>query len=349
MSEQTITSHAWQFDGYGRPDEVLNWRPQSLSPPGPGQALVRLHAIGMNRSEFNYVQGRYQPARAFPSCIGQEAVGEIVALGTPGGDGPAPWSKSPLEVGARVALLPGRIDLCSTGAYRDVGCYPQNALLPVPEDYSDAEGAALWMGVLTMGGALELAGITPETARGKTLLVTAASSSMGVVVLKLARAWGATTLATSRSAAKISMLSTLADQAFVAHDGDSLAAGIAEATGGAGFDAALDPVGAAFYPALVSSAAIGASIVSYELITGQDTPLPIAKVMIKDLALRGYTIYRPLRQPALLERILGWGLKYAADIRPIIAGTRALSDAPAALEELGRAEHLGKLILDCNK
>lgn len=345
MGEQTSKAHAWQFDGYGRPDDVLSWREQTLPAPGPGEAVVRLRAIGMNRSEFNYVQGRYQPAREFPSCLGQEAVGEIVALGPPGEDMTAPWSQTPLELGARVALLPGRIDLCSTGAYRDIGCYPQAALLPVPDNYNDAEGAALWMGVLTMGGALELAGITPETARGKRLLVTAASSSMGVVALKLARAWGATTLATSRSEAKISTLSGLADHAFVAGDSDSLAAGIATATQGEGFDAALDPVGAAFYPALVASAAIGASIVSYELITGQDTPLPIAKVMIKDLALRGYTIYRPLRHPSLLQRILGWGLEYANDIRPIIAGTRSLNDAPESLEELGRAEHLGKLVL----
>lgn len=345
MTDRTTESHCWQFDAYGPPADALHLRGQTLPAPGPGQALVRLKAIGMNRSEFNYVQGRYQPARAFPSCMGQEAVGEILALGPRREDGPQPWHATRLEPGARVALLPGRIDLCGMGSYRDVGVYDQAALVPVPGDYSDAEGAGLWMGVLTMGGALELAGITPETAAGRTVLVTAASSSMGVVVLKLARAWGATTVATSRSADKVAQLAGLADHAFVATDSESLAAGVESATGGQGFDAALDPVGALFYPGMVQAAAVGASIVSYELITGQDTPLPIAKVMIKDLALRGYTIYRPLRQPALLERILGWGLEYSAAIRPIVAGTRPLAEAPQALVEMGRAEHLGKLVL----
>ncbi len=153
------------------------------------------------------------------------------------------------------------------------------------------------------------------------------------------------TIATSRSADKVALLEPLADHAFVATDSESLVAGIAAATQEKGFDAALDPVGAAFYPGLVQAAAIGGSIVSYELITGQDTPLPIAKVMIKDLALRGFTIYRPLRDPALLDRVLGWGIEYAADIRPIIAGSRPLAEAPQALEDMGRAEHFGKLVL----
>lgn len=345
MSKHMTPSHAWQFDAYASPGSALVWREQALAAPAAGQALVRLRAIGMNRSEFNYVQGRYMPARSFPSCIGQEAVGEIVALGEPRAGSTGGASGALLEVGARVALLPGRVDICGMGVYRDIGVYDQAALVPVPEDYSDAEGAGLWMGVLTMGGALELAGITPETAQGKRVLVTAASSSMGVAALKLARAWGAMTIATSRSAEKVAQLEELADHAFVATDSENLAAGVAAATQDKGFDAALDPVGAAFFPGMVQAAAIGASIVSYELITGQDTPLPIAKVMIKDLTLRGYTIFRPLRDPALLDRVLGWGIKYAADIRPIIAGSRPLAEAPQALEDMGRAEHFGKLVL----
>ena len=346
MTESATRSLCWQFDAYGPAGKALVRREQRLPAPGPGQALVRLHAIGMNRSEFNYVRGRYLPAREFPSGLGQEAVGEIVALGPPPpADAIQPWRASTLSVGARVALLPGRVDMCTMGAYRDVGVYDQAALLPVPEDYSNAEGAGLWMGVLTMAGAMELAGITPRTAPGRRVLFTAAGSGMGVIALKLARAWGATTLATSRSEARVQKLAELADHACVATDSKSLAAGVARVTGGAGFDAALDPVGEAFYPGLIESAAPGASIVSYEMITGGEPVLPIARLMINDLSLRGFTIWRPLRNPALLDAVLRWGLEYASVIRPIIAGTRSLADAPAALEELGRSEHFGKLVL----
>ncbi len=339
------TSQRWQFDAYNTPTEALSWRPQELAEPGPGQLLLKILAVGMNRSEFNYVQGRYAPAREFPSGLGQEAVGEILAIGPGRQDGPQPYHGTPLRVGSRVALLPGRVDMCAMGTYRDIGLYDQAALAPVPESYSNIEAAGLWMGVLTMAGALELAGITPASAAGRTVLITAASSSMGVIGLKLAKAWGATTIATSRSAAKVGQLAALCDHAIVAGDSESLHTGIANATGNRGFDAALDPVGQAFYPGLIQGAATGAHIVSYEMISGREPVLPIPVVMMKDLVIGGYTVFRPYRIPGLLTQILDWGMAYADQARPIVAGTRALGEAPAALDELGRCEHLGKLVL----
>jgi NADPH2:quinone reductase len=338
-------SHCWQFDAYNTPSAALQWRSSEVAGPGVGQVLLKIRAIGMNRSEFNYVQGRYAPARMFPSCIGQEAVGEILAIGPHNDDGPQPYSKTPLKVGDRVALLPGRVDMCGMGTYRDIGLYDQSALVPVPDSYTDAEGAGLWMAVLTMAGALELAGITPASAKLKTVLITAASSSMGVVALKLAKAWGAKTIATTRSAAKAEQLKQFCDHVIVANDSDSLSAGIANATDKRGFDAALDPVGQAFYPGLIQGAAIGAHIVSYEMLSGREPIVPIAQMMIKDLTLRGYTIFRPYRLPGLLNQIIDWGMHDAHVIKPIVAKTFSLSDAPNALEELGRSEHIGKIVL----
>jgi NADPH2:quinone reductase len=101
----------FQFAEYGQPTDVLQLAEQELPEPGPGQALVRIRAVGLNRSESNYVQGRYIPTREFPSGIGQEAVGEILMLGPAADEGPGANAATPLTVGARVALLPGRVDI----------------------------------------------------------------------------------------------------------------------------------------------------------------------------------------------------------------------------------------------
>ena len=335
----------FRFPEYGMPGDVLEFAEQDLPEPGPGQALVKISAVGLNRSELRYSQGFYVPAREFPSCIGQEAVGEIVALGQPAGEGPQPSAATPLEIGARVALLPGRVDMCGMGTYREYGLYDQGSLAPVPDSFSDAEGASYWMGILTMGGCLEQAGLTPDNAADRKVLVTAATSSMGVVALKLARAFGAETIATSRSAEKGKLLEDIADHVVVCDDSDTLAEGVNAATGGAGVDVALDPVGPAFYPGICSAMAEHGHIVSYELITGPDATLPLAPLLIKQLTVHGFVIFRVYQVPGLLDALIEQGMHYADQVRPLVAKTFPLKQAPAALQELGEARHVGKLVL----
>lgn len=335
----------FRFHEHGMPSDVFELAVQELPDPGPGQALVRIRAIGLNRSEMRYTQGRHWPVREFPSCVGQEAVGEIVALGPPAASGPPANAATPLEVGARVALLPGRVDLCGMGAYREFGLYDRAMLAPVPDAFSDDEGAAYWMGILTMGGCLEQAGLNPVNAAGKRVLITAATSSMGVVALKLAKAWGAETLATTRSAAKGKLLEDLADHVIVCSDSEALGAGIAAATRGAGIDVALDPVGPAFYPGIVAGMAEGGCVVSYELMTGPEAALPLVPLLMKDLTLRGFAIPFVYRHDGLLDTLIEQGMRYADAVRPIIAKTFPWEQAAAALAELAEARHVGKLVL----
>lgn len=333
-----MKSTTWKFDTYGEPDKVLAQSAEVLDAPGAGQALLRIRAVGMNRSEFNYIQGKYLPAREFPSALGQEAVGEIVALGAPA-DSAHP---SLFKVGDRVALTPGRVDMCATGTYRDYGIYDQSALIPVPEGFSDAEGAAFWMAFLTVAGCLHSAGVTPVNAPGKTLLVTAASSSVGLMALKLGRLWGARTIATTRSEAKRRALQQFADESLLCETAAELGEQLRD---GRGFDVALDPVGGDFIEALVSGANHGAVIVSYEMITGSRAHYPIGQVLMKDLTIRGFALFNIFRQTGLCEELVELGLAHAADIMPVVARTLPLEQAPAALMELGQSQHIGKFIL----
>ncbi len=333
-----MQSLTWKFEGYGEPDKVLNQAEEILPAPGAGQVLIKLCAIGMNRSEFTYVQGKYLPARNFPSALGQEAVGEVVAIGdSTDGDGTFHF-----KVGDRVALTPGKIDMCATGTYRDYGIYDQSALIPVPEGFSDAEGAAFWMAFLTVAGSLHNAAMMPENAAGKTLLVTAAPSSVGIMALKIGRLWGARTIGTTRSQEKGESLQQFADEVLVCGNAAEL---VEQLKSSGGFDVAIDPVGGEFIDALVGGANHGAVILSYEMITGGRAEYSIGQVLVKDLTIRGFALFNIFKHVGLCENLVELGMKYAADLVPVVARTMPLSSAPAALVELGEARHIGKFIL----
>lgn len=337
-------ARAWQFDALGGP-ERLRLVEQELRAPAAGEALVRMRAIGLNRSDLLWLAGRYFGPPPSPACVGQEGVGQVLALGPPGLPSPAPGFAP--RVGDRVALLVGRVDLGSMGSFRTAGLYPVSALLPVPEAFSDAEGAGLWVGALTAVGGLMSAGLGPGAATGRSVLVTAASSAMGVAALQAARAWGATTLAATTSPSKAERLATLADHVVVARDAETLAAATRERSGGRGADVVFDPVGFAYVPAFWKATAPDAHVVLYGILAGSEAALDLRALIQKDLTLHGYTIYRLLRDPAQLMRVIAAALTLAHDgrLRPLVASEYAFEQAPEALTALGRGEHLGKLVL----
>ena len=342
-----MRSNAWLLERLGRPSEVLRWRSQDLPEPGPGQALVKIGAVGLNRSDLNFVLGSHFPPRDFPSGLGGEAVGEILALGSPPISGEmSPVRRLELSVGTRVATLSGRVNRARSGVFRDIALLDQAALLPVPDSYTDAEAAAFWTAVFTMGGALEMAGFNAGNTSGKTLLFTAATGGMGVFGLRLARYWGARTIATTRNGDKKKGLADVADAVIACSDGEQLAAGVRQITEGRGVDLALDPVGAAFYPGLLESLAKGAQIVSYECMSGSHAELPIMDLMVKNVSIRGFTTFRVASNPALLDSLIDLGMDHPDALRPVVARSFQLKEAPAALEYLERSQHLGKIVLE---
>lgn len=339
------TAKAWQFEGIGGPD-LLRLAEQDLTDPGPGEALVRIRAIGLNRADLLYLAGRYYGPPPSPSFIGQEAVGEVVALG-PALDDEAPVADFAPQAGDRVGLLVGRVDFRAMGTYRTAGIYRRNALLPLPEGFSFAEGAGLWLAGLTAIGGLRAGGVTPESGSGRRVLVTAASSGVGVMTLQAAGAMGATTFAATTSPAKAGALEALADHVIVCASPDALVEEVKRSTDGAGVDLAFDPVGFAYAPALMQTAAVDGHVVVYGLLSGTEAPLDLRTMIFKDLGVHGFTVHRLLRNPTVLGEVVATALRLAEEgaIRPVIAQEFPFEAAPRALEAMARNEHLGKIVL----
>ena len=349
MAEK-LTSKAWIFDQLGGPGDLVQ-RDEELGELAPGEVRLRIKCAGLNRSDLMWMAGRYIMPPQFPGAhVGQEAVGEIVELGPPSDDAKPPAGFEP-QVGDRVGLLVGRVDFQGMGTYRDVGTYPQAALLPVPDNLSDEQGAALWVAALTAIGGWHAAGVDASNASGRTALVTAASSGVGVVALQVARAWGARTIAVTTSDDKAEALRQHADEVIVStkHDGsgDGFAAAVLDATDGQGFDAAFDPVGFANASALSESAGTGAQIVFYGIMAGTQADLDLVSMLRKNLGLHGYTVYRLFGIPGALDAAINATVSLcdSGALEPVVAASYSLDHAPRALEALAENQHLGKIVL----
>ena len=330
---------AWTFRTTGGP-EVLELTNEELPEPAAGEALVRVRAIGVNRSDLMHLAGRYMAPPPSPSHLGQEAIGEIVALGPR--ERP-PVAGAPLQVGQRVGLMVGRVDYARVGSYRTAGVFPQRALLPCPERFTDSEAAGWWLGTLTALGALRLAGVQ----EGRRVLITAASSGVGVLAIRIARALGAETIASTTSPAKVEALRSVADHVVLTRTPAELPPQVAEITGGVGVDLAFDPVGHAYSQALFQCAAQDGHVVVYGLLAGSDAALDLRSMIFKDLAVHGYTVYRLQRHPDKLKQVIASALDLAAnhDVRPIIAAEHPFEHAPQALAQMAENQHVGKIVV----
>jgi NADPH:quinone reductase-like Zn-dependent oxidoreductase len=247
-------------------------------------------------------------------------------------------------VGDRVALVPMLVDMAGMGALRDHGIYDQSALIPVPDGFSDTEGAAYWMAIFTMAGALEMAGFSAQTCRDKSIVFTAATGGMGIVALKLLRGWGATVIATTRDDTKVSALETFADHVALVRASHELAPAVKSLVP-EGVAAVIDPLGGTYVGAAIDALGHGGHYVGYEMLAGNQGTYDIPTLMAKDAHLHGFTIFRLLRHPGLIRRLVTLGMEYAVEARPMVAGIFPFEEAPQAFETLARGGHLGKIVV----
>src|SRR4051794_25209428 len=163
-----------RFHAVGGP-EVLRIDEMPLPQPGKGEARLRVQAIGLNRAEVMFRQGQYLQQPVLPSKLGYEAAGLVEAVG-PGVD--ASW------VGKTVSTVPAFL-MTDYGVYGEVAIVPTHALAEYPRKFSPAEGTSIWMQYLTAYGALIHRG---KIKQGDFVLITAASSSVGLAAIEIAKA-----------------------------------------------------------------------------------------------------------------------------------------------------------------
>ena len=206
--------------------EVLEYIDVPTPQTAPDEALVRLHAIGVNRRDAFIREGIYP--RALPLTPGIEAAGVIEALGE---------SVSRWHAGTRVVYyVPDRL-----GAYAEYQSVPVARLVQLPDAMPFEVAAAIFDHGLT---AQYLTTSTFALREGHRALVHAGAGGVGSLLVQFAKQAGATVYATASTPEKQDWVRALGADAVIAYRDKDFVEAVRELTQGAGVDVVYDSVGA---------------------------------------------------------------------------------------------------------
>ncbi|MET8700161.1 zinc-dependent alcohol dehydrogenase family protein [Kitasatospora sp. NPDC058032] len=314
--------------------EVLRVEEVPVAEPGPGELLIRVEAIGLNRAEVLYRSGHYiEDVREFPGRLGTEAAGVVEAVG-PGVTGFVP--------GDAISVVPA-FSMNDYAVYAERAVVPANAVLHRPEGLDAIGGAAVWMPYVTAYGALvEVGGMRA----GDAVVITAASSSVGLAAVQIARRIGAVPIATTRTRAKREALLKAGAAEVVVTEEEDLASRVRELTAGRGADFAFDAVAGPGVVDLARALAPGGTIVVYGALSGEDTPFPPMPVM-RGKAMRSYTLYEITTDPGALRRaeaFVSSGLATGA-FQPVIDRVFPFEEIVDAHRYLEAGSQIGKIVV----
>ncbi len=297
--------------------------------PAAGEVLVAVEAAGLNHAELLLFRGQYPPPRGESPVPGLECSGVVLEA-----EKGSPW-----QPGARVMALVGG------GAHATRAAIPAGQLMPLPDNLSFVEGAAIpeagltaWTNLVAEGG----------LKAGETVLITGATGGMGSFAVQLARELGARVLAAGRNRDRLEQLRGLGVQE-VCLEGGELAGQVLEATGGRGADLVIDFTGGPGINGHLEALADGGRLILLGLVSGRRAEVELGVILSRQLRVAG-SLLRPRsreEKARLTADFAAFALPRLRDgrLRPVVDRTFPLERAAEAYKALERGGVLGKVIL----
>ncbi len=299
-----------------------------------GELRVRIEAIGLNRAEQMFRLGVYLETPNLPATNGYEASATVLELG-PGVSG--------FAVGEPVSVIPA-FSLNAYGVYADVAVVPAYAVVKRPRGLTAVEAAAVWMAYITAYGALIDVG---KVGKGDAVVIPAASSSVGLAAIQIVNSVGGVSIATTRTSAKAAALKAAGAAHVVATEEQDIAEAVNTITGGKGARVVFDPVAGPGVEKLAQVLSPGGTLFLYGLLSLQPTPFPFGPALLKNLNVRGYTLFEIATDPTRREAAIAFitqGLE-AGTLNPVIAKTFAFDQIVEAHRYLESNVQFGKIVV----
>ncbi|MFP5323053.1 MAG: NAD(P)H-quinone oxidoreductase [Gammaproteobacteria bacterium] len=324
---------AIEISRFGAP-EVLRPTERPVPVAGAGEVLIRVRASGVNRPDVLQRSGAYPPPPGASDLPGLEVSGVIES-----GDAAA-MAEAGLALGDRVCAL------VAGGGYAEYCVAPVGQCLPVPDGFDDVQAASLpetfftvWSNVFDRG----------RLQPGETLLIQGGTSGIGVTAIQLAKAFGATVMATAGSDAKCAACLALGADHAINYRTQDFSAVAKELTGGQGVNVILDMVAGDYVAREVECLAEDGRLVIIAVQGGVKAELNAGLVLRRRLVITGSTLRpRPVAFKSAIARSLHdkvWPLLQQGGVKPVIHSTFDASRAAEAHALMETNQHIGKIVL----
>lgn len=322
-----------QFTRYGAPD-VLEFKDIQVPAPAADEVRITVKAIGLNRAESMWRKGEYVEEVRLPARLGYEVSGVVDAVGA---------AVTHVAVGDVVSTVPA-FSQNDYGMYGELVLAPAHAVVKHLPTLSFEQAVAIWNPLITPWGAFAESGLVKP---GSAVLISAASSSVGLGAIQMVNALGGVSIALTRSQAKRAELLEAGAQHVIVTDDQDVAAETARITGGRGADVAFESVGGAYTAKLVPALAPGATMLMYGALSEQPAHLPMLDMIAKQITVRGYNLFGVTTTPARLAQAVKFisdGLASGA-LCPRIQRTFAFDEIVEAHRYLEQNQHLGRIVV----
>lgn len=307
---------------------VLEDRPDPT--PGDNDAVVRVHAAGVNFPDTLIVQGKYQFKPEFPFSPGGECAGVIES------------------VGAKVKhVKPGDKVICFTGwgAFAQLVVADARAVLPMPEGLDFVTASSFVMTYATSYHALK---DRAKLKAGETLLVLGASGGVGLAAIEIGKVLGAKVIAAASSAEKLAVCKEHGADELIDYSKEDLKERLKVITGGKGVDVTYDPVGGPYTEVALRSTAWRGRLLVIGFANGEIPKIPINLALLKGCDIVGvfwgtWTAKNPALFVKSIEELLDLYAK--GKIKPHVSERFTLENGADAIAHLGSRKAMGKVVV----
>jgi NADPH:quinone reductase-like Zn-dependent oxidoreductase len=327
-------------------------RVQELPEPtieSPGDVLIRVHAIALNRLDLFVADGLPGVNYSFPHVVGCDGAGTVVEVGP---------SVTGLRPGDRVMINPtlscrscpwclqGEDSVCGAlqvvgehlpGTAREYLVLPAENLARVPDSMPWPQAAAFSLATLTAWRMLTTRG---KVQPGETVLIWGIGGGVSMAALQVARHLGARTIVTSGTDAKLEVARSLGADAALNHQRADVAAEVRRLTDGLGADAVVDSSGEQTWRHSLRALRRGGRLLICGATTGPNVSMDLRRLFWHQWSILGSTLGNR-REYAEIVSLAGQGKLW-----PVVDSVVPWDQALDAIERMARGEQAGKIVIE---